>query len=153
MSYITETLQFLGEHYSRRDIMAVTGIPQSTLSYAIRGERDVPLKYQAKIFGMKNQLSYALLFNVGVPSVQASLLSLEPVASVKDTQTYIAEIGAKLTEYQLTRQYDEDEETGSLQSYIDTNYAAAYSDVIASLQASEKPVSEWEDYVKAYQTA
>lgn len=152
MSYITETLQFLGENYSRRDIMAVTGIPQSTLSYSIRGERDLPLKYQAKVFGMKNQLSYALLFNVGVPSVQASLLSLEPIASVKDTQTYIASIGAKLTEYQLTRQYDEDEETGDLQSYIDRNYAAAYGDVVASLQASEKPINEWEDYVRAYQT-
>lgn len=150
MSIWADTLTYINGYYSRTEIQEITGIPQSTMSYVIRDLRELPAKYQAATIGLKNLTAYTALFEGGVPSVQASLLSIKSVKTISDTQAYVKAVADSLTTGYITRIMTDEDSGLSDQEIITKYYASAYASIVESLQNSEIPISEWQDYLSQY---
>lgn len=75
MSWVTERLQFLDAFMTQADIARETLIPQSTLSYAMRGERDLPVKYNQPLRNLYQRTAYAELRSAGLSTTQAKRFS------------------------------------------------------------------------------
>lgn len=147
MSGIDDALGYLAGYYSRSEITTYTGIPQSSLSYALRGLRPIPVKYRNAVWKMKNMLAYAELFNAGVPSIQAAQISLDSVGAIQETDSYVKAVADKLTIGYIETVMRESDEDMTDQEYIDKYYSQAYADIIKSLRASTKPIWDWQDYL------
>lgn len=147
MSGIDDALGYLAGYYSRAEISAYTGIPQSTLSYNLRGLRPIPVKYRNAVWKMKNTLAYAELFNAGVPSVQAAQISLDSVGAIEETDGYVKAVADKLTLGYIETVMADSGENLTDQEFIDKYYSTAYADIVASLRASTKPIWDWQDYL------
>ena len=150
MEEILERLKYMLLSYTQTTISNLTSIPQSTLSYVVRGLRDLNSMYYAAVYKVWAALSYSNLFNLGAPSYYASLLSHENVTAVKNAESYITQVADALTMGYIVRQAAIDDEEID-QDYIDEKWAVAYNDIINSLRASTKPVKEWrKDYLDIY---
>ena len=75
MSWVTERLQFLDSFMTQADIARETSIPQSTLSYAMRGERELPVKYNPSLRNLYQRTAYAELRGAGLSSTQSRRFS------------------------------------------------------------------------------
>ena len=147
MSGISDVISYLTDFYTQSTIAQTTGIPQSTLSYVTRGLRDLPEKYHAAVYAMKNTTAYSQLFNLGVPPDQAALISLEPVASLSNRESYLIAVADKLTVGYIESVSRDSDEQLTDQQYIDKYYESAHRNIIDSLRRSTKPIDEWDDYL------
>lgn len=67
MAWAIETLDRLYGRYSYNQISERTGIPIATLSYVIRGERNLPTKYILPLRNAYARLNYLELREAGLP--------------------------------------------------------------------------------------
>lgn len=148
MSITLDRINYLLESHSQAWISKETGIPQSTLSYAVNELREIPSKYNSSIATVYMQDVSYRLNQAGAPANQATRLSINEPGQVRNIQNYIEDTAHKLTEgYIIKQSTAQDIPNSKLQSFIDENYETALSYIRTSLQNSVKPIEEWEDYL------
>ena len=84
MSWAGDRLAYLSQKYSYSEIREVTGVPESTISYVIRGERKLPGQYFLNVRSMYSRTIYAELRSAGAtPEVAARFRGRSVARTVK----------------------------------------------------------------------
>lgn len=83
-SWAQDRLGFLNEYFSYSTIRDNTGIPESTISYVIRGMGSLPGKYNAPLASYSNRTIYSLARSIGATPGQASRLRGRSIAYIRE---------------------------------------------------------------------
>lgn len=151
MSEIIERLQYIAEQHTQAWIVQNTDIPQSTLSYVLRGLRELPEKYFTSANNLYQKEVVSRLTAQGLPYQLATELMNNDVAEARSRFSWLQLIASRATISALAAQAVRDDEILN-QDYIDENFSSIYSSILENMQASEKPLTEWDTYVwDAYQ--
>lgn len=84
MNY-SESLELLARSYTYRQIQEQTGVPQSTISYVLRGERELPEKYRQSVTAAGYFQAYRELRNEGAGENSALIIAGESLSSIDDS--------------------------------------------------------------------
>jgi len=146
MAGTIDRLTYLKESYTQSTISEMTGIPQSTLSYVIRGLRELPVQYFGAVVNTFQTEAYRRLTTAGSPSLEAETVSRSTVDLARDKEQFIHTVANQLTMGYIIRSAVNDD-AEITQSYIDDNWSTAYGDIVNSLRNSTLPVDDWKDYL------
>lgn len=137
-SWSQERLEFATRYQSQASISRATGIPQSTLSYVIRGERTLPSKYHTVLRNMYQRTAYSVLKDAGLSSTQARRFSWYSPTRIENVLSEVGNVVTKL----VNSRYDQYEaylkQTGQFKSEADTRQRLADS-ISEALSKSDLP--------------
>lgn len=144
MDYM-ESLELLSRSYTNAQISAQTGVPESTLSYVMRGERALPEKYNESVKSAGYFRAYQELRNEGAGNNSALIISGEPLKSIDD---------ALYTYQQVTESYAKNWlERNKRAQFIEEEGKLVYYNLDKAMDKWAKIMSGWdvtkEDLVKA----
>lgn len=138
-------LQYTATFLSQKKISEATGIPQSTLSFVLRGKRHLPKKYISSTRNFFQRTVYNNLRGLGMSTIQAkrfswysptSIIEIEGTMKMKLNDLTLGIIG------QLTKRLDH---KPTIQE-INSLYGEAREKLILGMQKSHKVYEEWLDY-------
>jgi len=151
MSIELERLQYLNETHTQTWISQQTGIPQSTLSYVLREQRELPQQYYSGVLTTYMTNTAYRMSDAGLPVHQVPRFQVQEPEIVRSVTAYVNDTAMKLAEgYVIKQAYDQDIPDSQVQSYINDNISDAVQYIRDSLRRSEKPIEEWEDYPTKY---
>jgi len=137
-------LEYLTHSMTRNEIAQTTGMPLSTMSYAINGLRPVPKRYREELQILYSSTVYKNLIDRGVVDYDAKAYAGKTVGEVVQLENEMNTIFEKLTIHTLsTIAYDNDIEID--QQFIDDNYGEYYDAIITNIQNAPKPVEYYRE--------
>lgn len=101
MSWASDRLEFLAGKYSYRYISEYTGIPISTISYVVRGERVLGAQYLQNLGSFYQREAYATLRARGYSAITARAFRSRAVAAVVAALSRSDSIVEALAQYRL----------------------------------------------------
>jgi hypothetical protein len=141
---ITDRLKYISEDNTQSYISSETGIPQSTLSYVIRGERNLPLQYYDAVNSLYSREVSKRLIDLGAPEHQANRFLAASVSTVKEKELFVAKIADGITQQNLIeRAAIDDIPTSRIESFFLDNWYETHDNIVNSMRLSEKPLEEW----------
>lgn len=138
MTWSQGLLQFATKYKSQASISRATGIPTSTLSYVIRGERTLPSKYHTSLRNEYQRTAYQVLRSSGLSATQARRFSWYSPSRIYNVLSEVGGVVEKLTESRY-KQYEEYlKRTGQWKSETDTRQRLSDA-IAAALAKSDLP--------------
>lgn len=145
MSWAGDRLGYLSQRYSYSEIREITGVPESTISYVIRGERKLPGQYFLNVRSMYSRTVYAELRASGAtPDVAARFRG----RSVARTVAYIQESQSVATQLAMTRFSQYNETLKRMGQYISDQDTMERLKKAITLSMGKSPKGSGEDYHK-----
>jgi hypothetical protein len=106
MSWAGDRLAFLSERYSYREIRELTGVPESTISYVIRGERKLGAQYILNVRSAYSRTVYRELRDAGASVYVARKYTWRSTASVAEFLGESDTMVRNLADYRLEQYAD-----------------------------------------------
>lgn len=106
MSWASERLVYMNRTMSLSQISASSSIPKSTISYVMRGERNLPNKYHNPLRSAYQRTAYHDLRNVGLSVTQSDRFKWYSPSKVVDILDEVINVVSKLVNARLD-QYTE----------------------------------------------
>jgi hypothetical protein len=153
MSLYQTELAYMTRTYSQSMLSQITGVPQSTLSYVLNGQRDLPSQYQQEVRNQYSQLTYDNLIYSGANSYSALQDQGKPPTEIIDLEYRWQNLVRKLAKYTLTKdlidtgldytdEYIESHISDYLQSSIDRYHKTSVSLIEAENNVWYTPKTE-----------
>lgn len=97
-------LSYLNRIYTQSEISSLTGIPSSTLSYVMRGERTLPEKYNTSTHSIYAQTAFDMLYDSGATKSAAySMMNAHPDTVIEHEFRWQGVV-ERMTEYDIRSQ-------------------------------------------------
>lgn len=114
-----EGLQLLSRDYTYSQIREITGIPESTISYVINGQRDLPSKYESDLTTASYFHAFKYLRDSGAGSNSAYIIAAESLSSIDDAAYQYTQIAEEYAKWWLASEnrFEIDDETHQITFY------------------------------------
>lgn len=112
MTLARARLTAVKETLSQAEISRQTGIPQSTLSYVLSGERELPDKYKKATRNIYQRTTYRQLRDTGLSATQARRWSWYSPPTVTKVWSEVGDVVDKLVNYRFEAYNDYLKRTG-----------------------------------------